>query len=388
MKRIASWLAVFCLWTAILAVWPGTAVAEVSPGFEAAQETTTYYEAAPTGQVGNGGAALPGSAIDPGSVDTENPQLGGFRGWWQKQGSTLLKGLGIGLIGAVIVGVGAAVASLGAPLALAAAGAALLGGAIYGATVDPGSFNGWKAFGVSLLSGAGVAVGGAGLKLAVGSAAKGAGALARASGLRSLFGIARGTATRAPRQGLIKAALEQCGPKALAETAGAGGAIGAVVSGGNYLVTAGDDFTVSGLAVSTLSGAALGAVSAIPGVRMSHLAATGAVTGAGGYAATVVTEHVFHGKEMPSTGEFIRDSALAAGSSAAGAVLGGSMPSKSLRRGFTSARKHYTAATRAKAEADVILSTMRGAGATFGSTKAYQHLDKLLDDAAEDTVEE
>lgn len=140
-KRLASWLAVLCLWTAVGAVWPGTVVAEVPTGFEATVELTIPEDQASKNLDGSSGQALPDSQFSVGSADVDDAESGGFWSWLKKQGNTLAKGIGAGVIGAGMVVAGALLLGAGAPLILAGAEFALLGGAIYGATVDPGSFN-------------------------------------------------------------------------------------------------------------------------------------------------------------------------------------------------------------------------------------------------------
>lgn len=207
MKRFALWLAVLCLWTAAAAVWPGTAVAEVAPGFEPAPELKVPEGMAPTAPMGTGESALPDGTFTAGGVNTEAAQPGGFRSWWQKQGGTLGKGFGAGVVGAGIVVLGALALGLGAPVVLAGAGFAVLGGAIYGATVDPASFSWGHALGVSVFSGASAVVGAGSLLPAVGRTAGSVGAAGRAvTGVRGLFG--RGVATSAPRSGLVRALVD------------------------------------------------------------------------------------------------------------------------------------------------------------------------------------
>jgi len=201
MKRIAPWLAVLCLWTAVAAVWPGSAFAEVPPEFKATQELRIPQDEVPAEPRKTAESALRDGAFTTGSVDTDGPETGGFRSWWQKQGWTLAKGFAAGLIGAGIVAIGALLLGAGAPVILAGAAFAALGGAIYGATVDPGSFSWGQAIGVSVFSGASAAVGTGGWLPAVGRTAGTVGGVGRAAaGIRGLFGIGRGIAASAPRQ--------------------------------------------------------------------------------------------------------------------------------------------------------------------------------------------
>jgi len=190
-------LLVLCLWTAVVVASPRYAVAEVLPEFKATQELSISLDAVPGESEGNGGSALPDGTFTPGEVNTKSAEPGGFRAWWQKQGSTLVKGLGAGLIGAGIVALGVLALGLGAPAILAGAGFALLGGAIYGATVEPTSFSWGQAIGVSLFSGASAAVGASGWLPAVGRTAP---------GLRGVFGVGRGIVS-GPGSGMVRAAL-------------------------------------------------------------------------------------------------------------------------------------------------------------------------------------
>lgn len=143
--------------------------------------------------------ALPDSQFSVGSADVDDAESGGFWSWLKKQGNTLAKGIGAGVIGAGMVVAGALLLGAGAPLILAGAEFALLGGAIYGATVDPGSFNWTHAISVSVFSGAGAAVGAGSWLPAVGRTASCVAEAGRAAtGLQGLFGVGRGIASSAP----------------------------------------------------------------------------------------------------------------------------------------------------------------------------------------------
>jgi len=76
------------------------------------------------------------------------------------------------------------------------------------------------------------------------------------------------------------------------------------------------------------------------------------------------------------------------GFGALGAAAGGTIPGQSLRRALTSAAKHYSRATRAKAEADVIVNTLRSASATHLSTEGYQYKDEFIDEILQEALQE
>lgn len=381
MKRLASWLAVLCLWIAAAAVWPGTAGAEVAPGFESVQELSVLQETAPTDEVENAGSALPEGTFDANGICVE-PGQSGISVWWQRQKETVFKGLGAGAIGAGLVGLasvglGLLGLSLGAPVILAAAGVALLAGGIYGATVNPAQFSFWKALGVSFGSGATVLAGVAGWQWAARQPAKSLAGRAVAE-IRNVLGI--GTKPSRSTVSMIKEVLTGTDARnhAIRTTLPIGSGLSGIISGGTYAATAGDDFTISGLVISALTGSALGAVATVEGIGSAALARAGALTGAVNYAGTAIADHVFHDKELPSAGEFAAGTALSAFTGGVGAWAGGSMPSKAIRKGFIAPAWHYRSSARADARLEVYWNVLRGTGATLGSTWLYQFIDQEI----------
>lgn len=173
MKKLRLWLMLLSglLW---VTVWTGSALAQVDDPFVPQLEWTDPEESHGSGQKETGKSALVDSNAYSDSVEvgrtssglfgstSANPDganPGGFWSWAADHGLGLMKGIGAGLIGAAVVGAGAVLLSLGTPVVLTVAGAALLGGAIYGLMVGSVRFNWAEAIVGSIIGGVSAGVG-------------------------------------------------------------------------------------------------------------------------------------------------------------------------------------------------------------------------------------
>lgn len=153
MMRAGRWLTALCLiW--LVAAWVMPTAAQVPPGYEPEVRLLN-----PEG-FGDGSSNSSGkSAAVDGSSGGQSAKTGGFGSWLADHGLGLVKGIGAGLIGAaVVVGVAALVVGAGAPLLLMA-GAAVLGGALYGAFAGSKNFSWTEAIVGSVIGGVSAGVG-------------------------------------------------------------------------------------------------------------------------------------------------------------------------------------------------------------------------------------
>lgn len=153
MKKAGRWLGVLFVAGLVMA-GAMAALAEVPPGFEPEVRFVNPEEFGDTSANSSGK-----SAVMDGSSGAQSANAGSFWGWLGDHGMGLVKGIGAGLIGAaVVVGVAVLVVGAGAPLLLMA-GAAVLGGAVYGALVGSKNFNWTEAIVGSVIGGVSAGVG-------------------------------------------------------------------------------------------------------------------------------------------------------------------------------------------------------------------------------------
>ncbi len=152
-KNVWRWLGAMLLASMVMA-GAVTTLAQVPPGFEP-QVQLLNSEGFTDNSANDSGE----SGLISGEAGAGEVKAGGFKSWLADRGMGLVKGIGAGLIGAaVVVGVAALVVGAGAPLLLMA-GAAVVGGALYGLFTGSANFNWTEAIVGSVIGGVSAGVG-------------------------------------------------------------------------------------------------------------------------------------------------------------------------------------------------------------------------------------